>query len=220
MPFTYSAFRVKNLSHLIKMTHLEKKLDKILRKVEIDKFQLGKLLVQFKQCRSETFQHCLNVANLTYHLAKEIELDEKEIIEVSLGALFHDVGKIFVDLNILDKTGKLSKDEWKIIKKHPHFGVKLLSKHCCSESIFYPVLYHHERIDGLGYEGLLGSQIPLGAKIISLADSFDAMMSNRPYRTKLIYNKCLEEVEVNSGTQFDPDLTKYFMRIIEKIQEI
>lgn len=216
MPSTYSGFRVKSISHLIRMNCLEKRLDKILNKVDIDKFQLAKLLFKLQKSRTETFRHSLNVANLTFHLAREIGLTEKETVKISLSALFHDVGKIFIDLKILDKKGRLSKDEWRMMKKHPRFGVDLLAECCCSKDILLPVLYHYEKIDGSGYEGLTGSQIPLGAKIISLTDSFDAMMSNRPYRRALSFRKSLEELNSERGSQFDPELTKSFIKILEK----
>jgi len=214
----YSTFQVTSLSYLIKKTDLAKSLDATLQKVEINKVKLGRLLVKLQRHHADTFQHSLNVANLTYYLGREIKLNGEELIKISMGALFHDIGKLLVDLKILDKPGKLTVEEWKIMRQHPRLGVNLLRECGWTEELTLPVLYHHEWIDGSGYEGLTGSQIPLGARIIALVDSFDAMIFDRPYRTGLLLPKSIIEIQRQSGSQFDPELVKYFLRILEKLQ--
>lgn len=216
MPFIYSAFQVSNLTHLIKNTNLEDNLHNILNKTAINKFDLARLLSQLRKHHYGTYQHSLNVANLTYHLTKKMQLSKKEVIEISIGAILHDIGKVFIDQSILNKPGRLTNEEWKLIKKHPEWGRELLSRYDWAESMLPFVLYHHERVDGLGYLGLCNENIPLGAKIICLADSFDAMVSKRPYRKRLSIAQCLKEIKKNSGTQFAPVLASMLIRILEK----
>jgi len=214
--FQYSAFQVSNLAHLIQNINLEDDLYNILNKAAINKFELAKLLSQLRKHHYGTYQHSLNVTNLTYHLTKKMQLSGEEVIEISIGALLHDIGKIFIDQRILNKPGRLTEEEWKIIKKHPEWGVEILYPYKWAESLLPYVLYHHERVDGLGYLGISDEEIPLGAKIISLADSFDAMVSNRPYRKRLSITQCLNEIEKKSGSQFAPNLASNLIRVIEK----
>jgi putative nucleotidyltransferase with HDIG domain len=218
MPFTDSTFRVSNISSLIRKVSFEKNLSSICDNHKVNRFECRKLIHKLQGYHYETFQHSLNVSYYSHQLAKTIELSEEEVFQISLGALFHDLGKILIARSVLNKPGLLSKEEWNFIKKHPQFGVDLLGKYEWANNILPFVLYHHERVDGSGYMGLKREQIPLGAKIICLADSLDAMLSNRPYCKGHNYKKSLEELEQNSGSQFEPDLVPYVIEILEGLR--
>ena len=126
-----------------------------------------------------------------------------------MAGLLHDIGKIGTPEHILRKEGRLETEERLVIQRHPVIGGRILAGIGKLESIREAVLYHHERIDGGGYpSGLKGDQIPLLAKIVGLADAFDAMTSNRPYRPMLPLEQVRQEIQRNSGTQFDETLAR------------
>ena len=138
------------------------------------------------------------------HLVDHQILSEEQVHEVYLAGLLHDVGKVGIDETILSKKGKLTKHEYDIIKKHPSIGAGILGEIRQMSDIVPGVLCHHERIDGKGYpNGLAGEQIPLMGKIIGLADSFDAMTSQRTYRDSMSLSEALAEIERELGKQFD-----------------
>ncbi|MDK2985763.1 MAG: hypothetical protein PWQ96_1405 [Clostridia bacterium] len=175
------------------------------------------LLKTLKIHHPGTYQHSLNVARLSAWLARELGLPQTEIFEIAIGALIHDIGKIKIASSILDKPSKLTDEEWQIIKKHPQIGIHLLAEYNWAHNLYPMIAYHHERVDGNGYLRLTGEEIPLCAKIICIADAFDAMYSTRPYRPKLTLTQCLHEIKKNSGTQFDQDLVEPFISITAKI---
>jgi len=129
--------------------------------------------------------------------------------------LLHDIGKIAIDEQILNNPGKLSEDDWNQMKKHPEIGYRILSTvNDMSEMAEY-VLAHHERWDGAGYpKGLKGEEIPLKARIIALADAYDAMTSDRAYRKAIDMEAALTEIRKNAGTQFDPKLAEIFVSAV------
>jgi HD-GYP domain-containing protein (c-di-GMP phosphodiesterase class II) len=132
-------------------------------------------------------------------------------------ALLHDCGKIGVPDNILGKPGKLTDEEFEIIKTHTVHGGEILSSFKSLEKVGEGALYHHERYDGKGYpEGRAGEDIPLIARMICVADSFDAMNSNRVYRKKLTPEMIREEIEKNRGKQFDPKIADLFLKLLEE----
>jgi HD-GYP domain-containing protein (c-di-GMP phosphodiesterase class II) len=131
-----------------------------------------------------------------------------------MAGLLHDVGKIGVPEAVLQKTGRLTAEEFEQMKKHPGVGARILADIKQVEDIIPGVLHHHERFDGKGYPaGLSGQNIPLMGRIICLADCFDAMTSNRTYRRALPLEVALSEIRRCSGTQFDPSLAEAFLRI-------
>jgi HD-GYP domain-containing protein (c-di-GMP phosphodiesterase class II) len=150
-------------------------------------------------------------------MGEALGLYESEIQELKTVGLLHDIGKIAVDENILNKPGKLTEDEREEINKHPEIGYRILSSvNDMSEMAEY-VLAHHERWDGGGYpKGLKGEEIPLQARIMAVADTFDAMTSERAYRGALPAEVALDELRRNAGTQFDPELVNLF---IEKVMK-
>lgn len=167
---------------------------------------------------SYTRDHSRNVAILAKRLAEELSLDQEEIEYAYWTGIVHDIGKILVPLEILNKKGRLDEEEFKIIKKHPEWGYQSLARSELLSDIASYVLYHHERWDGKGYpEGLNGKDIPLVAQIIALADTWDAMRSDRPYRKALDKETAMEEIYRNKGTQFNPALVELFLKIITEL---
>ncbi|GED34481.1 HD-GYP domain-containing protein [Brevibacillus centrosporus] len=163
---------------------------------------------------SYTYQHSINVGYYAWKIAKQFRLDEEECISIYIGGLLHDIGKIGTPDAILMKDGKLTKEEFDIMKKHTETGYSIV--HVISplhqRGIDKTVLYHHERMDGKGYpEGLFSADIPLGAKIVSVADAYDAMTTTRHYRPSLDYGKAVEQLLQGKGTQFDPIAVDLFL---------
>lgn len=155
-------------------------------------------------------------------LAKVRPLSEKQIHHVYLAGLLHDIGKIGIGESVLRKNGRLSDEEYAVIQSHPRIGASILSGIRQMEEIVPGVLGHHERVDGKGYpNGLKGDDIPLVAKIISLADAFDAMTSRRVYRDAMKLEKAIAIIEDGIGTQFDEEVARIFLDSdIQKLWEI
>lgn len=171
----------------------------------------------------DTIGHSQLVARYTLLLAKSLGIEEREVlIAIERGALLHDIGKIGIPESILRKPGALTCRERKIVKEHPLFGYEMIEEFDFLKKATQVVLYHHEHFDGRGYPyGLAGEGIPLEARIFALADTLDAMTSDRPYRKAGSFEKALEEIEKYSGTQFDPLLVDTLLSIpVEKWQEI
>jgi len=161
--------------------------------------------------------HSDRVASLSMLLAKELGLRGNMLKTIVAAALLHDVGKIHIDNVILKKAGKLTDREFQAIQKHPEFGVELLRGKEFPWDIKPLVLHHHEKMNGQGYPlGLKGEDIPLGARIICIADVFDALTSDRVYRAAFDIEKALDIMEKESGTSFDPVLLKCFVNIIHQ----
>jgi len=160
-----------------------------------------------------THQHSRRVATIARLIAQELGLPQHEIEEIELAALLHDVGKIAIPDAILRKADKLDAAEWSIVSTHPSLGAQLLAGHPQLRRIASLVRAHHERWDGQGYpDGLRGDAIPLGAAIIGLADAFDTMTSDRPYRPALSPAEALAEVRRCRGTQFHPAVVDAFLQ--------
>lgn len=160
--------------------------------------------------------HSTRVSDYAVKLAKKMHLEEDEIRHISYIALMHDCGKMGISDSILNKPGKLTEDERHIIEQHTVLGGKILENMTSIPGVRDGALYHHERYDGKGYpEGLSDTDIPLYARIICVADSFDAMNSDRCYRKRLPMEEIKKELQDNAGKQFDPEVVKYMLRIIE-----
>jgi len=160
-----------------------------------------------------TGKHAKNMISIVVAIAKELNLTEKEIENLGHAAALHDLGKIGIPDNILHKKGKLTKKEHRVIEKHPQIGAEIIRPiHFLSE-VVPMVLYHHERYDGLGYSaGLKGKEIPLGARIIAVADVYQALISDRPYRKAYSKKEALKIIEESAGTHLDPDVVEAFMK--------
>lgn len=154
-----------------------------------------------------TSGHSLRVSAYAEAIAKQVGLPQGKIDTIKSAALLHDIGKIGIDKNILNKTGKLENDEFETIKSHPEIGAAIIADLSYLANIADIIRHHHERNDGKGYpDGLSYANIPLETSILTIADSFDAMTTNRPYRHSLSLEDALNEVKINAGTQFNPDI--------------
>ena len=159
--------------------------------------------------------HSTSVSKYSEALARAINLPEKEVERITLGALLHDVGKIGIPESVLKKEGPLSDEEWLVMKQHPSIGVdKVLKPNASLKDLIPIVKHHHERIDGKGYpDKLKGDEIPLAAKIVAIADTYHALTSDRPYRKGMSLEKAVAILEDGAGTQWDADLVRTFVRI-------
>ncbi len=158
--------------------------------------------------------HSTRLAEWAVRVGKELGLDEKCLHDVEIAALLHDIGKMGVPDAILQKPGRLTPDEYALMKKHPEYSwaVVRLFPGMSRASLF--VLHHHESYDGKGYPGeLKAEEIPIGARIVCVIDSFDAMVSSRPYRKGLPFEEAMRRLILGSGTQFDPEVLNSFMGI-------
>lgn len=152
-----------------------------------------------------TCGHSSRVADMSLDLARALGMRGIALEDVHIAAHLHDIGKIGVSESVLRKPDRLSAQEWDELQEHPVIGFNILRKSKALGEIPTIVLHHHERWDGRGYpQGLPGSQIPLGSRIIALADAIDAMTTARPYRIPLSWEDCYDEVQINKGKQFDP----------------
>ncbi len=164
-----------------------------------------------------TFGHSMRVAYFSLVTGRELGLNEDEIYELEMSALFHDIGKISTPDAVLNKPSRLTEEEFIIMKDHPVKSWEILKDFPGFEKIADNAKLHHERFDGKGYpHGLKGDDIPVFARIILIADTFDAMTSTRPYRKGLPYEVAFEELVQFSGTQFDPKLVQLFIQGMKK----
>jgi putative nucleotidyltransferase with HDIG domain len=148
-------------------------------------------------------------------IAQAFNLPEREVEIIKYASLLHDIGKISIAQEILLKTDPLTAEEYKILQKHPVVGVTIVKDIKFLEKEIPIILHHHERFDGKGYpQGLMGREIPLGARIVAVADAFDAMTSGRGYKAKLSVDEAVEELKQGSGSQFVPEIVETFVRIV------
>lgn len=169
---------------------------------------------------SYTKNHSDRVALYSKLIGEQLKLPEDQLEILYDGALFHDIGKIGIPDSILQKPGKLTDEEYDDIKNHPSIGAKIIAPAKIFEPIIPIVKHHHERFDGRGYpSGLKGTDIPLLARIVTVADSFDAMTSDRSYRPRFTLVKALDELENGKGTQFDPDIVDAFIIAFKEHRE-
>src|SRR5918993_216645 len=161
-------------------------------------------------------EHLRAVSGLALRIGSEISLPGEQMEALASGALLHDVGKIGIPDRILQKSGRLTEDEYAEIKRHPVLGVSILTPATELASALPVVKHHHERFDGKGYpDGLSGEDIPLIARIVSVADAFDSMIRARPYGYGISLKAALQEIEENSGTQFDPRIVRALLEVVE-----
>jgi len=159
-------------------------------------------------------EHSRLMSNYAVSMAEYLGMDEKSIRSVRYGAVLHDIGKLGIDKMILLKKGTLTAREYEIIKEHPRIGAEIIRNVHPLKEVVPLILYHHERFDGNGYlEGLSGQEIPLGARIISLADVFQALTSDRPYRRALKDEDAFRIIEDYSGSYFDPQVVDAFFEV-------
>lgn len=164
-----------------------------------------------------TAGHQLRVAQLSLAIAKEMGLSKDSREGIRMAGIVHDIGKIQVPIDILVKPGKLTEEEFKILKTHPKVGYEILKAIDFPFPVAQIVFQHHERMDESGYpEGITGEKILLEARIIGVADVFEAMCSHRPYRPALGYKKALAEIKKNSGILYDPEVVTTCVKLFSK----
>ncbi|WP_052302351.1 HD-GYP domain-containing protein [Bacillus sp. SG-1] len=170
-----------------------------------------------------TASHSENAAKFSLEIAKELGLSRSDCRNIELGAKLHDIGKIGIPESILNKPGRLTEEEYELIKSHTVIGYNMVNhiKIFEKNDIFNAILYHHERVDGTGYpEGLTGEQIPIIAKIIAVADSFDAMTSTRVYRKSKSLQYAVGEIKKYRGIHYDKEVVDAFLRVINHSEDI
>ena len=164
-----------------------------------------------------TSQHSVRVSEYSVLIAKRLGYNEEQCETLRKTALLHDIGKIGIPDRVLNKPSRLDDEEYEIMKSHVVKGAEILKKFTLIDNVQEGALYHHERYDGKGYvHGLKGEEIPLNARIIGIADAFDAMTANRVYRKKLDFDFVLGELKKGRGTQFDPKLVDIMLALIEE----
>ncbi len=170
---------------------------------------------------SETEGHCERVTRYTVELARALSCTSEQVKQIERGAYLHDLGKIGIPDSILLKPSKLTSEEWVIMRSHAEKGYLMLRDIAFLKEAAEIVYTHQERYDGTGYpRGLKGEEIPLGARIFAVADTVDAMTSDRPYRRGLTFQATVEEISRHSGTQFDPRVVEAFIRSIGTMEAI
>lgn len=211
------------LTWLIVRTQIQKTLR--MQKMELDfaknQIKMGNetilTIAQAVDAKDEnTSQHSVRVSEYSVMIAKELGYSEEQCENLRKIAMLHDIGKIGVPDSVLNKPAKLTDEEYSIMKSHVIRGAEILRNFTMIENVADGALYHHERYDGRGYaNGLKGEEIPLNARIIGIADAFDAMTANRVYRKKLDLDYVIGELKKGRGTQFDPKLVDIMLRLIE-----
>lgn len=186
---------------------------------ELDKLNWGtlKALARTVDAKSSwTAGHSERVTDMALELGSVLRFSPKELDNLHRGALLHDIGKIGVPVTVLDKPGSLDEEENRIIEMHPKVGAKILEPIAAYKKIVPMVLQHHERYDGKGYpDGLSGDAIDIGARVLAVADSFDALKSDRPYRNGWTLERVIDFIIQEAGHQFDPDVVEAFLEIMK-----
>lgn len=196
-------------------------MDSLVRQQKHDKQMLREVIESFAKVvdlkDSYTQGHSTRVAKYTEMLARELGYDEETVEKYYNIALMHDIGKIGIPDAVLNKPGKLTDDEFELIKSHTERGYDVLKEISLMPEIAIGAEFHHERPDGKGYpKGLKGGELPRVAQIIAVADCFDAMYSNRPYRSRMNFDRAVSIIKEVSGTQLTPDVVDAFLRLVEK----
>ncbi len=186
---------------------------KLLARKGVHSVFLKYIMTTIYEKSNETQEHCQRMVDMAKHLGSLLNVPHRELDTLELATSLHDIGKISVDLSILQKDNSLTDDEWDVLRRHPETGWRIAQAVPDLYHIAEIILYHHERWDGQGYpRGLKQNEIPLLSRIITVVDSFDAMTSDRPYHKALSIDQAIIEMKDNAGTQFDPHLVDIFIK--------
>lgn len=192
---------------------------KLLEKKSIKSSIIESLKASLQEKSLETKEHTDRVTKYALKIGKILKLKESQLDELVLAAELHDIGKIAISEEILLKKGRLTEEEFEIMKTHTEKGYRIINASLKIENVAKCVLSHHERYDGTGYPfGIKGKDIPIIARIINLADSYDVMTHARVYKNPISKKKAIEEIRKCSGTQFDPEIVEYFIKNISEIE--
>jgi putative nucleotidyltransferase with HDIG domain len=165
-----------------------------------------------------TYGHSKKVSQYAVAMGQSLKLSPEKIIEIRTAGLLHDIGKIGIPDSILNKDGMLDEQEWRQIKTHPEMGVEILRYVADLANSLPIILNHHEHFDGSGYPaGLKGKDIPLEARLLAVADAYDAMTSLRPYHNQRTSQEAIDELRRCAGTTFDPELVELFCSVIQSM---
>lgn len=168
-----------------------------------------------------TSGHSERVCYYSDFMGKQLSFTPRDRSELQIASYLHDIGKVGISNRFINKKGTLSPTDWAIIKQHTRKAIELLVPLNLSHNIISYIQYHHERFDGTGYpDGLAGDEIPLGAKIIAITDSYDSMTSERPYRKPLSSGEAKQELLKCAGKQFDPHLVNIFLEVLKEMEEV
>lgn len=163
-----------------------------------------------------TAGHTTRVTLHAINIGQAMHLNQDDMTVLERACKVHDIGKLVVDVNYIRKPGPLSDEEWQLMKKHPEVGANIIKPLAFMQQELFPVRHHHERIDGKGYpDGLLGDELSLLTKIITVADSYDAMTSKRIYKQNLDFKQAIAELHRCTGSQFDPEVVRVFVEVLE-----
>jgi len=210
MSSALSPFSVLDSSASAQVKHLEEKLSTMVTSLVCGLHQL----LDLKDLN--TGVHSTRLAEWGMRLGQELGIEDSKLHEIEIAAVVHDIGKIGVPESILHKPGRLSEEERAIINKHPEYGWGVLRLFPDLQQASLITLHHHENFDGTGYPGKLhGTEIPIGARIVTVIDAFDAMVSNRPYRKGLPTDEAKRRLVQGMGTQFEPEVVNCFLRIVD-----
>ena len=194
---------------------------KLMNKESSHSVILNSLVQALQECDSDTEEHVRRTQMMGAELGKRIGLTDVQQSDLSLLCLLHDIGKIGVPLEILNKPGKLSADEWRVLRSHATKGYQIAKSATELSSIAEMILHHHERWDGKGYpDGLSRETIPLLSRIIAVVDAYDAMVNDRSYRPALPQEVAIEELKRCAGSQFDPSIVSEFIQLVESMPKI
>lgn len=207
----------QQMSHILKVAEDMMYRSKLLERSSSHSSLLNSLRKSLSQRTKETDEHGERLIHLTSMIGKALVLPQSSLNDLKLFATMHDIGKMSIDNSILMKPGPLNDDEWLEMRKHPRIGYNIAMTSPDLSPIAHLILCHHERWDGQGYpQGLKGEDIPLLSRILAIADAYDAMTSDRPYRSALPKETAIEQIEENKWTQFDPGLSDLFITLIQK----
>ena len=210
---TKKQVQVKELEDFKK--HIEQRIEEQARETR-ESFLGAMAALTFAHEANDTYTagHSRRVTELTLTLANRLDIDEGDMEDLRWGSLLHDIGKITINHLIVNQPRKLTDEEYEHVMTHPKAGAKIVGSVIKNKKIIQTIEYHHAHYDGSGHEQILkGKEIPLFARIVAVADAYDAISSKRPYRDALSDESALAEIRWGIGTQFDPTIAKAFLEI-------